>query len=212
MAFFFDRQLYFGLADGYLPRARYSRMPSKGRNRQELTWSWAYSTGHPASDQRLEAAAKAAWPHAAVCAWTYLNDRDAAYDLMDHAIQNASGYIARHPEAPTDKLTSRIKSVLQRRAKQLAAKRSRELAYGSLLDLEHIHAGKPEAEQRVYANELFDRLSPFAQSIVNWRWLGYSWREIAGQLEMDHTAVRRAYFRELDSVLRSLPDLEISSS
>jgi DNA-directed RNA polymerase specialized sigma24 family protein len=179
-------------------------MPSKGRNRQELTWSWAYSTGHPASDQRLEAAAQAAWPYALLCAWTYLNDHDASHDLMDHAVHNASQYVVRHPDLPPNKLTARIKSVLRRRAKQFAAKRSRELSYGSLLDLEQVHASQPEAERRAYANEVFSRLSPFAQTIIDQRWLGYSWREIAGQLEMDHTAVRRAYLRELESVLRSL--------
>lgn len=179
-------------------------MPPKGRSWQELTWSWAYSTGHPASDQRLEAAAEAAWPYALLCAWTYLTDGDAAHDLMDHAVENASRYAIRHSDSTLDKLTSRIKSVLRRRAKQLAAKRSHELSYGSLFDLEQVYAGQPETEQRVYANELLARLSPFAQSIVHWRWLGYSWREIAGQLEMDHTAVRRAYFRELAAVLHSL--------
>ena len=30
-------------------------MQAHGRIWQELTWSWAYSTGHPASDRRLEA-------------------------------------------------------------------------------------------------------------------------------------------------------------
>ena len=52
--------------------------------------------------------------------------------------------------------------------------------------------------------ELFSRLSPTAQSIFDWRRLGYSWREIGGKLEMDHSAVRRAYFRELGLVLRSI--------
>jgi len=33
---------------------------------------------------------------------------------------------------------------------------------------------------------------------------GYSWREIGGKLEMDHSAVRRAYFQELGLVLRSI--------
>jgi len=160
----------------------------------------------------LEAAAKAAWPYALLCAWTYLNDGESAYDLMDHAVENAVRYVARHSDATSDKLISRIKSVVRRRAKQLVAKRSRELSYGSLLDLEQVYAEQPEVEQRIYANELLAHLSPFARSIVNWRWLGYSWREIAGQLEMDHTAVRRAYFRELESVLRSLSRTGDSSS
>ncbi len=179
-------------------------MPPKGPRWEDLTWSWAYSTGRPASDQALEAAAKAAWPYALLCAWTYLNDRDVAYELMDRAVHNISEYITRHPGAPAAKLTARTKSILRRSAKQLAAKRSRELSYGSLYDLEQVYAGQPEAEQRVYAKELLACLSPFAQSVVNWRWLGYSWRELAGQLGMDHTAVRRAYFRELAAVLHNL--------
>jgi hypothetical protein len=174
-----------------------------GRSWQELTWSWAYLTGHSASDQKLETAAKAAWSYALLCASTYLNDRDAAHELMDHAVKSASRYATRHPDRPSDKLTSHIKSVIRCRVKELAAKRNHELPYGSLHDLEQIYAGQPDAEQRIYANELIERLSPFAQSIVNRRLLGYTWREIAKQLEMDHTAVRRAYYLELNSVLQS---------
>jgi DNA-directed RNA polymerase specialized sigma24 family protein len=123
---------------------------------------------------------------------------------MDHAVQNAFDYLGRHPDCPDNKLASRIKSVVKRRARQQSAKRNREVQYGSLLDLEQVYVGRSEAEQRVYANELFARLSPFAQSIVEWRWLGYSWRKIAEHLDMDHTAVRRAYFRELESLRQTL--------
>jgi hypothetical protein len=171
---------------------------------QGLTWSWAYSTGHPASDQRLDAAAKAAWSYALLCAWTYLNDQDSAHDLMDFAVQKVAGYAARYPDSPLNKLTSRIKAALRRRAKQLAARRSHELSYGSLVAFEGVYACQPEAEQRVYATELLSHLSPFGQSIANGRWLGYSWREIARQFEMDHTAIRRAYFREMEALLKSL--------
>lgn len=179
-------------------------MPPKDTRWQDLTWSWASSTGQPASDQALDAAAQAAWPYAVLCAWTYLNDRDSAHDLMDHAVQNAADYLGRHPGRPVQKLTARIKSVLRRRAKQLVAKHNRELSHGSLADLEQMLAGKIEIEQRIYAYEVLAQLSPFANSIVHWRWLDYSWREIAKELDMDHTAVRRAYFRELESVVRSL--------
>ena len=174
------------------------------RSSKELTWSWAYSTGHPASDQKLETSAHAAWSYAFLCAWTYLNDQDAAVDLMDHAVQNASLYLARHSDTPEQKLTARIKSVIRRQAKQLAAKHSRELPCGSMRDMEQLHVGYPEAEQSAHARELISRLSPTAQSILAWRWLGYSWREIGGKLEMDYSAVRRAYFRELRLVVRSL--------
>jgi hypothetical protein len=73
-----------------------------------------------------------------------------------------------------------------------------------LRDLEKVYVCQSEEEQKVYANELFARLSPFAQAIVEWRWLGYSWRKIATHLDMDHTAVRRAYFRELEALCRAL--------
>jgi DNA-directed RNA polymerase specialized sigma24 family protein len=182
-------------------------MPPQRRIWQELTWSWAYSTGNPASDQKLEAATKAAWPYAILCAWTFLNDHDAAHDLMDYAVQNTSNYVGRHPDCPDKKLTLHLKSVIKRRARQQSAKRSREIQYGSLIDLEKLYIGQPEAEQRVYASEIFGRLSQFAQSIVEWRWLGYSWRQIAEELEMDHTAVRRAYFREMESLLHDLSQL-----
>ena len=179
-------------------------MPPTGPSREELTWSWAYTTGHPASDQKLEAAAKAAWSYSLLCARTYLNDQGAAQELMEHAVNNASRYVARHPDAPPEKLVARIKSVIRRRAGQLAAKRSRELPSGSMLDMESLLASELEAEKRVFANELLSRLSPFAQAIVNRRSEGYTWREIAAELEMDHTAVRRAYLRELEALLQEL--------
>jgi DNA-binding NarL/FixJ family response regulator len=178
-------------------------MTPNGRSWKDLTWSWAYSTGHPASDQKLEAAARSAWPYASLCAWTYLNDQDFAVDLMDHAVHNASQYLLRHSDTPEQKLTSRIKSVIRRRARQLAAKHRRELPSGSMRDMEQFHVDHSEAEQTAYAKELFLRLSPTARSIFEWRSLGYSWREIAGKLDMDHSAVRRAYFREMGLVFSS---------
>jgi DNA-directed RNA polymerase specialized sigma24 family protein len=179
-------------------------MPSKYSIGHGLTWSWAYSTGHPASDQRLDAAVKAAWSYAVLCAWTYLHDQDSAHDLMDFAVHKVAGYAASHPDAPPNKLTGRIKSAVRRRAKQLSARRRHELSYGSLTAFEKTYACQSEAEQRVYVTELFSRLSPFGRAIANGRWLGYSWREIASQFEMDHTAIRRAYFREMEALLKSL--------
>jgi hypothetical protein len=179
-------------------------MQPQGSNWKEPTWSWAHSTGSPVSNEKLEAAAKAAWPYAIRCAWTYLYDHAIAYDLMDQALENASGYVLRHPECPEMKLAARIKSVIKRRARQQSTKRNREIQFGSLIDMEKLYIGQPEAELRVYAIEIFKRLSPFAQSIANRRSLGYSWRKIAEDLEMDHTAVRRAYFREMESLLHDL--------
>ena len=192
-------------AGGQFPlRADAREMTPNGRSWQVLTWSWACSTGHPASDQVLETAANAAWPYALLCAWTFLNDQDAAPDLMDHAVQIASDYVARHPDASSRKLTSRIKSEIKRRAKQLAAVRKYEHSYGLSLDLEAFCASESDIEQRIYANEMFARLSPFAQLVVNRRWLGYTWREIGRSVEMDPTEVRNAYFLELESLLKNL--------
>ena len=179
-------------------------MPPNGRSWQVLTWSWACTTGHPASDQVLEAAANAAWPYAQLCAWTYLNDEDTAHELMDYAIQNATEYIGRHPNASPAKLGGRIKSRIRRQAQWLANRQKREHSSGSATDLESIYADQPDIEQRIYASELFVNLSPFAQAIVNRRWHGYSWREIGRDLDMDYSEVRKAYFRELGLLLQNL--------
>ena len=116
-------------------------MQPQGSNWKEPTWSWAHSTGSPASNEQLEAAAKAAWPYAIRCAWTYLYDHAAAYDLMDHAVENTANYILRHAECPEMKLTARIKSVIKRRARQLSAKRRLEIPHGSLIDMEKLYIG-----------------------------------------------------------------------
>ena len=42
------------------------------------------------------------------------------------------------------------------------------------------------------------------KSALGFEELGYTWREIASQFEMDHTAIRRAYFREIEVMLKSL--------
>ena len=179
-------------------------MPPNGRSWQVLTWSWACTTGHPASDQVLEAAANAAWPCALLCAWTFLNDSHVAHDLMDYAIRNATEYIARHPNASSGKVTARVKSEIRREAKRLAFKQRRECPNGLGADFETVCAAQPEIEQRMYASEIFAKLSPFAQGIINRRWLGYSWREIGRDLEMDYSEVRKAYFRELGLLLENL--------
>lgn len=170
----------------------------------DLTWSWTWSTGHLTSDQKLEPAAKAAWPYALLCAWSYLNDRDSAYDLMDHAVLNAAEYLTRHPEAPDWKLLARLKSVIRRRAKQIAHKHDREIPYGSPFDLEHLLIELSDIERGPIADELFSALSPFTQSVLNRRQRGYTWQEIAAELGVEHTVVRRAYFRDLKSLLRSV--------
>jgi hypothetical protein len=64
-------------------------MQPHGRIWQELTWSWAYSTGHPTSDQRLEAAAKTAWNRSQASHLTIrLRNRDGDRLGMDIQTQN----------------------------------------------------------------------------------------------------------------------------
>jgi hypothetical protein len=72
---------------------------------------------------------------------------------MDHAVENAFSYVLRHAECPEMKLAARIKSVIKRRAQQQSAKRRLEVPYGSLIDMEKLYIGQPEAEQRVYGRE-----------------------------------------------------------
>ena len=179
-------------------------MPPTEPSWEELTWSWAGSPRRLTSDQKLAPAAKAAWPYALLCAWTYLNDQEIARELIEQAVQKAGDYLHRHPDVSVFKLAGQIRSDIRRRAGQIARRKRREVSLGSLSDLEHLCAGASDVEQRAIANELFSRLSPFAQLVLNRRWMGYRWREIATELEIDHTVVRRAYFRELKSLLRSL--------
>jgi len=112
-----------------------------------------------------------------VCTWTYLNDQPAAHDIMDHAVENASGYIARHPDFSDKKLLSRIKSVLKRRARQIATKQRREILYGLFVDMEDLYVVQPEVEQRIYAYELFERLSPLHKQL----WTGVRWIILGGR-------------------------------
>jgi DNA-directed RNA polymerase specialized sigma24 family protein len=179
-------------------------MPPHDRIWEELTWSWVCSGKNPALNQKLDAAAKAAWPYARLCGWSYLRDQDVAHDLMQHAVEKACDYLTRHANVSKEKLTVHIQSAIRRHARQLASKKKAELACGSWSDLAEFSATHPDAEQKVYVQEVLSRLSPFAQSIVRWRWLGFSWREIAAELKIDHTVVRRAYLREVGSLVSRL--------
>jgi len=179
-------------------------MPPSEPQWEDLTWSWACSTGHSTADQKMEPAAKAAWPYALLCAWSYINDRDAAHDLIEHAVRKADEYLDRHPDLPEQKLVGHLKSLIRRRAKQIAHSRRREIAFGLLPDLEHLLAGSSDAEQQLIAKEMLARMSPVTKVVFKRRDFGYTWREIAAELELDHTVLRRAYFRELKSLLRSV--------
>jgi DNA-binding NarL/FixJ family response regulator len=174
----------------------------------QRSWSWLYPDASPALAHTLEAAAEATWSYAVYCAWSYLHDQDAASDLMDYALKHVSGYVSRFPEGPSpEKLALRLRSLLKRRARQ-AARGERMISVGSLIDLDNHYRkfrDSPELEQRVYAQEILERLSPQARAIANWRAMGYSWRVIGSNLGLDHSQVRRAYLREIQAVLNLSP-------
>jgi len=112
----------------------------------------------------MEVAANAAWPYAMLCGWTYLNDHAAAHDIMGHAVENASGYISRHVDCSDKKVLSRTKSVIKRRARQEAARRSREIQFGSLFDMEELYIGQPEATKGLRNRDL---RAPFPVRTIN---------------------------------------------
>jgi hypothetical protein len=128
----------------------------------------------------LEAAANAAWPYALLCAWTFLDDHAAAYDLMDHAIQNSTEYVARHPNATSVKVRARVKSEIRRHAKYQVNRQRREYPNGLAADFEAMCACQPDIEQHTYATEIFaglavrtrDRQSALARIFLERDWAG----------------------------------------
>jgi len=97
----------------------------------------------------------------------------------------------RHPNLPDEKLVGHFKGFIRRRAKQIAGKRSREIAYGLLPDLEHLLVGSSGLEQRVNASEMVARFSPFIQTVIDRCDLGYTWRQVAAEMELDRSVGER---------------------
>jgi hypothetical protein len=182
---------------------------------QGSSWSWINPSASAASCRSLQTAANAVWPYAKYCAWSYLDDDCSAYDLMDYAIEHSGKYLARFQfEPPTEKLVSRLRPLIRRRAKQLARRRV-GIPSGALLDLEEFAQQlreQPEAEQRVYAREILEKLSPQARAVALWRRMGYSWRVIGRNLDLEHSHLRRAYLREIHAAVQGCADPEKEGS
>lgn len=174
---------------------------------QRSPWVWIQAGISPAASRDLEAAAEATWRYAVYCAWSYLNDRDAAYDLMDYAMEKMCKYIGRSSsQLRTGKLSSRFHSLVKRRAKQLARRRQTEVALGTLADLANLYQNlkqQPHEEQRLYVQEVLDKISPQARAVAAWRMMGYSWRWIGSNLGIEHSNLRRAFLREVLAALKT---------
>ena len=156
-----------------------------------------------------------AWPYAVYCATRYLRDVDAAYDLMDAAVDNTEEYYIRFNGARNSvQLFYRIVSVLKRLSKQRAWN-NREIASGTLSDLE-ILAGKlsskPQLEQNAYVRQILAEMSERSRKITVWRLEGHTWRQIAQVLNANYTTVRRTYHKELRALLFPSSDSHGSSS
>ena len=174
-------------------------------------WNWIVPSASAETNRLLRAAAAETWPYARWCAWNYLHDREAAFDLMDAALVNAAGYASRlNGLAPGRRLVWRVKSVLRREARQRAKRRRHELSWGSLADLETLEtlpfqrSAPATADEELIADEIMRRLSPQARDIVRWLVMGYSWRRIARHLGLDRTTLRRAFDREVDALFHDL--------
>ena len=145
-----------------------------------------------------------AWPYALFCATRYLRDIHAAYDLMDAAVSNAEQYYERfNGNRTSTQIFYRIISVLKRLSKQ-RVQNNREIPSGSLPDLEvkaRTLSSQPEAEQRAYVQQILAQMTERSRKITYWRIEGHTWRQIGDKLNVNHTAVRRAYHRELRRLL-----------
>lgn len=186
-------------------------MATRNPLEKDRMWNWITPTSSPETNSMLKAAAVEVWPYASWCAWSYLHDRDAAFDLMDRAIENTAGYASRLNGAATvERLVWRMRSVLKRLAKQEVKKHRLEVPYGLLVDLEYAHAGSqketPKFDQAVETKDILRKLSPEARDILRWTSMGYSWRQIARQLGVDRMTLRRSYDKEIRTVLESLRD------
>ncbi len=165
---------------------------------------WYLGSPDPDTDQLFRRACALAWPYAVYCATRYLHDPHAAYDLMDDAVENAERYYARFDrQRNSAQIFARIFSVIKRLSKQQVA-RSREIAKGSLSDLEILaqsHAVESEAEQAAFVGQILDKMSESSRRITYWRLAGHSWRQIAQELGAHHVTVQRVFHKEIRGLL-----------
>jgi len=165
---------------------------------------WYLGSPDPDVDQLFRRACALAWPYAVYCASRYLGDLHSAYDLMDEAVENTERYYERfNPERNSAQIFYRILSVIKRLSKQRLNSK-REIARGSLYDLERLaqrHASGSEAEQAALVRQVLDKMSKRSQQIAYWRLAGHSWRQIAEELGASHITVRRVFHTEIRGLL-----------
>jgi len=138
------------------------------------------------------------------CATRYQHDAQFAYHLMDEAVTNAERYFERfnHQRTATQ-IFYRIISVIKRLSVE-RAKRNREIAKGTLSDLEFLarsHATRCGVEQDALVHQLLNRMTDRTRQIVSRRLAGHSWRQIARELGTNHIVVGRAARTEVRALL-----------
>lgn len=154
----------------------------------------------------IAAAVQATLAYAQLSAWSYLHDTALTGEIVEEAIERVHSYaLCCSPPPSQAKLTARLRSQVRRIAKQRANLNSKEIYAGELYDLElYAPSFTPDPTQTLLIGEVLERLSPQAQKIADWIWMGYSWREIGKAFEIDHNCLRLAFRRETDAALIQL--------
>jgi hypothetical protein len=171
----------------------------------DLLWRWENVLDEELKN-KLSVAVQANWAYARLSAWSYLRDETLAVEMMEKAIEAVRSYALRSTSPPsTKKLSARLHSQIRRIAKQGAHRLQRENLAGSLHDIE-IYAPtiNPDPTDLLLLKQIFSLLSPQAQDIWTWLWMGYSWREIGKSFQIDHSVVRMSFRREVDAALAHL--------
>ncbi len=168
----------------------------------DLLWRWE-SVLDEELKNKLSAAVQANWAYARLSAWSYLRDEAMAIEIVESAIEVVRAYALRSESPPSvKKLSARLHSQIRRIAKQGAHRLRREDLAGSLQDLEiYAPSVNPDPTKLLLLKQIFSILSPQAQEVWTWLWMGYSWREIGRSFQIDHSVVRLSFRKELDAAL-----------
>src|ERR1019366_3704405 len=165
---------------------------------------WYLGSPDPDWDQLFRRACALAWPYALYCATRFLHDPQIAYELMDEAVENAERYYERfNRQRSSVQLFYRISSVIRRLSKHRANSK-REIAKGSISDLEELaqrHSDGSDAEQAAFVRQILEKMSERSRQIAYWRLAGHSWRQIAEELSSNHITVRRVFHTEIRGLL-----------
>jgi hypothetical protein len=171
----------------------------------DLLWRWE-SAVNKELNSKLSAAVQANWAYARLSAWSFLHDETLAAEIVEKAIEVVRAYALRSESPPSiKKLSARLHCQIRRIAKQGAHRLSRENLAGSLHDIEfYAPSVNPDPTELLQLQKIFSLLSPQAQEVGKWLWMGYSWREIGRSFQIDHCVVRQSFRWELDAALIQL--------